>query len=330
MYKFFVTCFALLFSTQLNAQVDGDLSARRTTDRADQKAPLAYAIYDSNGRSVRYNQLLSACEQADVVFFGEQHNNPISHWLTYELFQALLPEADQDRPLTLAMEMLEVHQQQLVDAYVAQELEYDSLANATDLWPNFKTDYRPVLDLARNHDYRTLALASNVTRRYASRVFKEGIESFRENLPENWDTAAYPPLEFDIPYDSRSYQEMVEMMSGHGGHGHGGHGHGESGEMAKRFVQAQAIKDATMAWRILQVLREEMRVFHVNGAFHTQYHEGIVWYIKYFAEQNKRETVPGMVTISQENVDNPGVFNEELKDKADFIIQVPNAMTKTY
>ncbi len=319
----------LLFSTQLYAQVDGDLSARRSSDRADQKAPLAYAIYDSNGRSVRYSQLLSACEQADVVFFGEQHNNPISHWLTYELFQALLPKTDKDRPLTLAMEMLEVHQQQLVDAYIAQELEYDSLANVTDLWPNFKTDYRPVLDLAREQK-ETKVLASNITRSYASRVFKAGIEAVQKKGAKALDNKDYPPLDFEVPYDSHSYQEMVEMMSGHGGHGHGSHGNSDADDMSKRFVQAQAIKDATMAWRILQVLREEMRVFHVNGAFHTQYHEGIVWYIKYFAQQNKRESVPSMVTISQENVDNPGVFNEELKGKADFIIQVPNSMTKTY
>ncbi|MCD4736974.1 MAG: ChaN family lipoprotein, partial [Bacteroidales bacterium] len=43
-----------------------------------------YEIFDNAGEKLQYKALLEEAENADIVFFGEQHNNPICHWLQLE------------------------------------------------------------------------------------------------------------------------------------------------------------------------------------------------------------------------------------------------------
>ena len=45
----------------------------------------AYQIFDKNGKIVSYEKLLKASEKAEVVLFGEYHNNSVVHWLQLEL-----------------------------------------------------------------------------------------------------------------------------------------------------------------------------------------------------------------------------------------------------
>lgn len=81
----------------------------------------------------------------------------------------------------------------------------DTLAR---LWNNHKTDYKPLVDFAKNN--RTPFIATNVPRRYASMVFREGFEALN-SLPSN-EKKWIAPL--PIPYDSTlpGYVKMIEMM----------------------------------------------------------------------------------------------------------------------
>ena len=40
---------------------------------------LAYQIFDEKGKKSSYDKILKATEKADIIFFGELHNNPINH-----------------------------------------------------------------------------------------------------------------------------------------------------------------------------------------------------------------------------------------------------------
>jgi uncharacterized iron-regulated protein len=44
----------------------------------------AYALYNSKGKKVKYAKMIKKISESDVLFFGEQHNNPIAHWLQLE------------------------------------------------------------------------------------------------------------------------------------------------------------------------------------------------------------------------------------------------------
>ena len=45
----------------------------------------AFQLYNNMGKKVSYKKLINKVKSADVVLFGEYHDNPISHWLEFEL-----------------------------------------------------------------------------------------------------------------------------------------------------------------------------------------------------------------------------------------------------
>jgi len=65
---------------------------------------------------------------------------------------------------------------------------------------------------------------------------------------------------------------------------------------------------------------------HFNGAFHSDYYQGILWYLTQSttASQFKYLTIS---TVSQKNIN---TLEKEHLGKADFIICVPENMTKTH
>ena len=58
--------------------------------KSDKKA---YQIFDDKGKEKHYSQLLDAAKEADVILFGEFHDNPIDHWLEQELTKDLYARA---------------------------------------------------------------------------------------------------------------------------------------------------------------------------------------------------------------------------------------------
>ncbi len=53
---------------------------------------------------------------------------------------------------------------------------------------------------------------------------------------------------------------------------------GEHG--SPELVMAQATKDATMAYFILKNYKKDHLLMHFSGAYHSDDHEGILWYLK--------------------------------------------------
>lgn len=40
-----------------------------------------YQICNKDGHKISYNTMVFKAKEVDVVLFGENHNDPISHWL---------------------------------------------------------------------------------------------------------------------------------------------------------------------------------------------------------------------------------------------------------
>ena len=85
----------------------------------------AYQLYSYGGVPVTYNEMLEKMKDADVIFFGELHNNPISHWLQLELTEDLFENNGKD--LILAAEMFESDNQLLIDEYLSGLIPKSSL-----------------------------------------------------------------------------------------------------------------------------------------------------------------------------------------------------------
>ncbi len=271
---------------------------------AAQRSKPAYQWFDSQGRRVDFERVLKACLSHEVILFGELHNNAIAHWMQYEL----AAEGHTRRPgLILAGEMFETHQQGWLDRYIAREIDEKTLLDSAGLWPNYLTDYAPIVNLAR--DWGLPVVATNIPRRYARLVFRQGLESLGGLAPE--ELALMTPLPFPIDTTLPSYRRMVEMMGGHGG-------------AAANFVAAQAIKDATMAHFILKALQGGRWLLHLNGSYHSDDREGIAWYLRQARPQLR------LLTLSTVEQNDLGKLEAESRGKADFILAVPKTMTKTH
>ncbi|HRI23224.1 MAG TPA: ChaN family lipoprotein [Ferruginibacter sp.] len=261
----------------------------------------AYIIYNAEGKQVSYKKMMKKLAQKDVVLFGEYHNNAIAHWLELEVAKDL----KEKRELVFGAEMFEADNQQPLDDYLAGKLSAKGLDSSARLWNNYKTDYAPLVNFAK--EIKAPFVATNIPRRYASLVSKKGFEAL-DTLSAK-EKAWIAPLPLDYDSTLPGYVNMLKMMGGHG-----------SANMPK----AQASKDATMAYFILQNTRPGTLFIHYNGSYHSDNFDGINWYLK----RKKPELNIGTIsTVSQKNIRE---LLAENKGKADFIICVDEDMTNTY
>jgi len=265
----------------------------------------AYQLFREDGRKTKYRKMVEMAAGADVVLFGELHNDPIAHWLQLELTRSLY-ERKGDM-LTLGGEMFEADNQLIMDEYMAGLITGEKFEEEARLWGNYKTDYKPLVLFAREHDLGFIA--TNVPRRYANSVYKQGLPVLEEISNQARAYVVPLPLVYDTALNS--YRALV---SGHGMMGHG----------SVNLMDAQAIKDATMAHFILENWEPGRLFLHFNGAYHSDHKESINWFLK------RANPDLEIVTISTVNQDETGRLEEKSMGKADFIICVPSTMTRTH
>lgn len=264
----------------------------------------AYFLFNKEGKPVKYEKMLKKLEDADIVLFGELHDNPISHWLQLELTKSLYELKGEN--LVLGAEMFESDNQLILDEYIDSLISQTRFEDDARLWPNYKTDYKPLVEFARENKIKFVA--SNVPRRYASLVNSKGFEGLEELSDEA--KTLIPPL--PIAYDStlNCYKSMLTMR------GMGSH-------VNANFPKAQALKDATMAHFILKNWEKDKLLLHYHGAYHSKNFESIYWYLK---QQNPDLKIVTISTVQQDDITK---LTEENTGTADFTICVDEDMTKT-
>jgi uncharacterized iron-regulated protein len=263
----------------------------------------AYRLYNTEGKEIKYSAMLKGITGADAVFIGELHNNPIAHWIELAVTEYLFEQ--KGSLLVLGAEMFERDDQLLIDEYLAGLYDASKFEAEVKLWKNYTTDYKPLLEFARENDLRFIA--TNIPRRYASMVNKGGFEAL-DSLSEK-ALGYIAPVPFPYDPELKCYSDMMEMGGGHA---------------TENLPRAQAARDATMAWSLFENWSEGNVLVHYNGSYHSKNHQGIIWYLNYY--------LPGLniVTIeivSQEDIES---LEEENIGIADYIIAVPANMTATY
>jgi uncharacterized iron-regulated protein len=284
----------------------------------------AYRLYDAKTKASSYDQLLRRATDADVVLFGELHNNPICHWLELQLAKDL---AEQKKgQFVLGAEMFETDTQTALTDYVQGRTTDKEFATQARLWSNYDTDYKPLTALARAQ--KLPFVATNVPRKYASMVARRGLSAL-DTIPAI-TKQLLAPLPLTVDLTRPGYKAMMAMM-GDSNHGSSNapNPHGSSTDMAANFARAQALKDATMAYFILQNRKPGQTLLHINGDYHSKNFDGIVGYLRDMAGPSLK-----ILTISSIDVadpDKPKVDDDtKLSQLADFVIAIPADMTKTY
>lgn len=261
-----------------------------------------YKIYNAKGKEVSFDKMMKATKEKSHIFMGEYHNNAVSHWLQVEVMTALYEM--HKKKLIMGAEMFEADNQYILDEYLKGQISAKNYQNEMRLWPNYNTDYKPLIEFAKSKELTFVA--SNIPRRYANMVYKKGLASL-EGLTDLAKSFIVPLNQFTFDSTITCYKDIYEME-------HGGEG----------MATAQAIKDATMAYFIYKYTKSNSVFLHFQGAYHSDNYQGIIYYLQQKVELEKILTIS---TVSQTSIES---LENENKGIADFIICVKDNMTSTH
>lgn len=269
----------------------------------------AYRLYNNSGEQISFETMIDSLGRAEVVFIGENHNCPISHWMELEITKALHGRWG-DR-LILGEEMMEADNQLILDEYLSGKISYDRFETEARLWPNYSTDYYPVVYYAKDNGIPFVA--TNVPRRYANAVNGGGL-GVLDNFSE--EARSYiAPLPIPFEYDTIAADAkfgIMQMLSQ------------RTPEEMRSLAEAQALKDATMGWFIARNMKPDTRFVHINGTMHSNSGDGIIPYLLHYRPGTRIATV---TSVREDEIDN---LDPTYLDMADFYIVVPVDFPTSY
>lgn len=269
----------------------------------------AYKVFTAEGRKADYGDIIKSCLKADIVFFGELHDDPVAHWLEAEVTKSL--HAEKGNNLVMGAEMFESDNQLMMDEYLKGVYDASKFEAEVKLWKNYKTDYKPLVEFAKTNNLRFVA--TNIPRRYASVVSKSGFEGLASLADEAKKYIA--PMPFPYDPEVKCYKDMLSM---------GGMGGNVPAHVTENLPKAQAVKDATMAHFILVNWSKGNTFIHYNGSYHSRNFEGIVWYLM---KANPDLKIVTIETVQQNEIN---TLEKENLNCASFIIAITDKMTRTY
>lgn len=287
MQKLLLLIFSLAVCSQIVAQ--GDLKA--------------YQFYQDS-TPISFEKAIDVMSESNVVLFGEFHDHAMVHWLQLKAAQYLMKR----EKLIMGGEFFETDDQLLLDELLSGVTPMKKFKAEAKLWPNFETDYQPIIQLAI--DSQITFIATNIPRRYASFVARNGIDTLSSF--SNAARSLMPPLPMPFSMETPGYQEVFDMMGG---------GHGMESE---NFVKAQALKDYTMAYNIGENTKKKSLFLHFNGDFHSADNGGIYWYLNELYPKLKVTSIK-VVQIMHEDT----VSVDELVG-GDIILVVSEDFTRTH
>jgi len=274
--------------------------------------PSHYRIYSvKEAKEVSLDDIARAMQNTDVLFFGEEHNDSVAHYLEVKMLEALV--AQFGAKTALSMEMFDRDVQHVMNEYLKGSIKEKHFKKDARVWSNY-ADYRPMVEMAREKGLSVVC--ANAPTRYTNLAGREG-QSALMALP-----AASKKFMAPLPYSvaSGAYLTKLNNLMGH-----------DSGAPAMTggfdLVTGQSLWDATMAWSIAEFAKKnkEKKILQVNGRFHSDEHFAIVTQLKKYAPKLK------VLVIScgpEESFSNPNW--ENLKHLGDYVIITDPAVPRTY
>jgi uncharacterized iron-regulated protein len=266
-------------------------------------------VYDTHHQGFTdFERMLADLTKADVIFVGEQHDDPNTHRLEAAMLDGL--ERRGVSP-TVSLEMFERDVQSMLDAYRAGKTSEDEFLKASRPWPRYATDYRPLVEMAR--EYGWPVVAANVPRRHASAVAKTGRTALDELSPADRENVA---RDLQCPTDAY-FNRFADTMSSHPPPGHEKLSPEERHATTERYYASQCLKDETMAEAIVSAAgTAKGPVVHFNGAFHSDFGQGT-------AERVRRRLAGRRIAIVSilpvKDIDQAAPSAEDLR-RADYLI----------
>ena len=209
-----------------------------------------YTIASPEGEPLSVVQLAQALRDGDIILVGEWHSHPAAHLLQAQLLAALY---QQNPKITLSMEQFTRDNQLILNDYLAGNIGEKTLVKEANAWPNYDSDYRPLVEFAKQNNVDVIA--ANAPKSIVRCVGRQGPE-YLNKLPPNERLWAARSLTLATD----AYQQTF-IASMH---------HGDEAQTKRQFA-AQTTWDDTMAESMVDYLKQhpQQQIIHVAGRFHT-------------------------------------------------------------
>ena len=275
---------------------------------AQDSMSIHYKIYDTRTRQIiTIDKIVTDMADADVLFFGEEHNDSAAHYLENKIFRAL--HAQYTDKVVLSMEMFETDGQLGLNEYLTGFINEDRFSRDVRLWGNYK-DYRPMIEYAKEN--KIPVIAANPPRRYVNLVTRRGMRSL-DSLSK--DAKKYlPPLPYDT-LSGRYREKFMDIMKG------------SPGSSSQNIYYSQSLWDAGMAYSIYSFLKKnkKKKVFHCVGGFHTEEKLGTAAQLQM---KNRKLKILNISSFRDASFNSPDW--EKFSSRGDYIIITNPDLKKTF
>jgi uncharacterized iron-regulated protein len=245
-----------------------------------------YRVKD--GTTASFEEMIEDIKSAQVVFIGEQHDNPDHHKTQLDVIQALHGNGN---PLAIGLEMFKNENQHDLDAWVAGKIpEEDFIPLFLENWGFGFELYHEIFKYARENRIPLIGL--NVPKEITRKVGQTGFKSLTDN-----ELSKLPP---DVTCElDQQYMDHLVMIFQY---------KRSTDRSFYFFCEAQVLWDQSMAWYLAEYMKEnpKRKVVVLSGAIHS-WKYGIPKQIRRYTANELRIIVPDLpvepASISENDAD---------------------------
>jgi uncharacterized iron-regulated protein len=279
-----------------------------------QKSADVYKIYSTTDKKeIGIERIVQSLEQADVLFFGEEHDDSVAHVLELKILEAL--HAKYGKQVALSMEMFDRDVQPVMNEYLMGIIKEKHFQKDARVWNNYK-DYKPLVEFAKAKGLDVVC--ANAASRYSNLAGREGMEGLMK-LPKA-SRSFFAPLPYALA--SGPYRDKLNGLMQHGDTAPA---NAPALKTGFDLISAQSLWDATMAYSIHEYLKSHkgQKVYQINGRFHSDEFFAIVTQLK-----NYNPKLRSVVISSGSDENWPNIKWDDYIGNGDFIIVTNPALKK--
>jgi len=248
-----------------------------------------YRIKD--GKTTSFQDMVEDISSAEVIFIGEQHDDPAHHKTQLDVIQALHGKG---KPLAIGIEMFKKENQHHLDAWVSGTITEESFIPVfLENWGVGWKLYRDIFVYAKENRIPLIGL--NIPQEITRKVGKTGFKSLTDE-----ELSKLPPG-VTCELDQQYMDHLVEIFQYKG----------STDKSFSFFCEAQVLWDQSMAWYLAEYMKGNpgRNIIVLAGAIHT-WKYGIPKQIRRYTSNELRIIVPDLPV-------EPSSINE---DDADYLI----------
>jgi uncharacterized iron-regulated protein len=275
------------------------------------------------GKEVKLIDIANDMADHDVLFFGEEHNDSVTHYLEKTMFELMYSRFGAQ--ITLSMEMFDRDVQPVMNEYLKGFIREKNFTKDVRVWSNYR-DYKPMIEFAKEKGLDVVC--ANAPTRYTNLAGRKGQNELRK-LPEASQNFFAP-----VPYDTASgdyYEKLTGLPQ---------HSTSTTTDTSKKaapaampgmpgfdMILAQSLWDATMAYSISGYMKKhkEKKVMQVNGRFHSDEGFAVATQLRRY-----RPIVKELIISTSSDEAFPNIKWDDYKKNGDYIIITDPKVPRTY